>query len=86
MVLSSLFDEPDSDMVKFVLEQDSVKRFSSAVLPLINVLVELDDDARVGIGCNAGRHRSVIIAEHLASQLRSKDLEIRLVHRESQFH
>jgi len=36
----------------------------------------------IAIGCTGGRHRSVVIAEKLASWLRERDQQVDLRHRE----
>ena len=38
--------------------------------------------ATIAIGCTGGRHRSVAIAEELASRLRSDGIEVVLSHRD----
>lgn len=81
----SLFDEPDDAMIEFVLSQPSVGRFIDSAIPLINTLIDLDDDVRIGIGCNAGRHRSIIIAEEIGKKLRRNDLEVDIIHREKPY-
>jgi len=78
----SLFDEPDNEMVKYILEQESVQKFVDTAIPFINVLIDLDDDVRIGIGCNAGRHRSVVISTYLYEKLRRKDIEVCLIQRD----
>src|SRR5205807_390310 len=64
-----LFAEPDDAMRAFVLDQDLCQDFLRDVVPLIRTVLRCDDDARVAIGCNAGRHRSRIVAEELARRL-----------------
>ena len=81
----SLFSQPEPEMVSFVLDQPDVSEFLSAVVPLIRAIIKFDDDARIGIGCNAGRHRSVIIAEEISRRLRLEKIEVSLMHREADF-
>lgn len=78
----NLFDKPDAQMVDYVLSQPSVNEFISALIPMLKVIVTLDDDARVALGCNAGRHRSAIIVENVASRLRDAGNEVEVIHRE----
>lgn len=78
----NLFDKPDAQMVDYVLSQPSVNEFISALIPMLKVIVTLDDDARVALGCNAGRHRSAIIVENEASRLRDAGNEVEVIHRE----
>jgi len=78
----SLFDKPDVTMVDFVLSQPKVSNFVKTLLPMLDVIVTLDDDTRVAFGCNAGRHRSAIIVEHIAGVLRAKGTRVNVIHRE----
>jgi UPF0042 nucleotide-binding protein len=77
-----LFSEPDDEMRRFVLEQASAQAFLERALPLVKTLVACDDDVRVGLGCNSGRHRSFILAEELQRRLQADGYEVRLIHRE----
>jgi RNase adaptor protein for sRNA GlmZ degradation len=77
-----LFATPDDGMREFVLSQPLCRSFLENVTPLIQLLLECDDDVRVGLGCSSGRHRSVILAEELKRRLESPVLAVRLIHRE----
>jgi len=79
-----LFGSLDEEMAQFVLVQPKAEAFLKAVVPLIEVLCQCDDDLRIGIGCNAGRHRSRIVAAELQSRLRRVGIDAGLVHREEQ--
>lgn len=78
----SLFSEPDDAMRSFVLSQPSAQAFVERVVPLIKTLSACDDDARIGFGCNSGRHRSCILAAEVASRLEAEGYPVRMVHRE----
>ena len=78
----SLFDQPDNTMVDFVLSQPKVNDFVKTLLPMLDVIVTLDDDARIAFGCNAGRHRFAIIVEHIAGVMRAKGMHVDVIHRE----
>lgn len=77
-----LFDSPDEKMREFVLSQPLCQSFLDTVVPMIRLLLECDDDVRVGLGCSSGRHRSVIVAEEIKRRLESTDIAVRLIHRE----
>ncbi|MCC7013802.1 MAG: hypothetical protein IT454_14695 [Planctomycetes bacterium] len=77
-----LFASPDERMRTFVLGQPLCQSFLDSVVPVIRLLMECDDDVRVGIGCSSGRHRSVIVAEEIKRRLECKDITVRLIHRE----
>lgn len=81
----SLFDQPDEAMKRFVLEQPACQSFLETIVPLILVLLECDDDVRIGIGCSSGRHRSCIIAEEIKRRIASTDVAIKLIHREEAY-
>lgn len=81
----SLFSRPGPDMKSFVLEQPACQVFLEALVPMIHVLLECDDDVRIGLGCSSGRHRSRIVADELKARIESEDIFVRLVHREEAF-
>jgi len=78
----NLFASPDGGMREFVLSQALCQSFLESLVPVVRLLLECDDDVRVGIGCSSGRHRSVIVAEELKRRLESSDVAVRLFHRE----
>jgi UPF0042 nucleotide-binding protein len=80
-----LFAEPDDEMRAFVLDQQPCQDFLRDVLPLIRTVLRCDDDVRVAIGCNAGRHRSRIVAEELARRLTFDGIVVKLIHREEMY-
>jgi len=79
----------DPRVIKYLKAQpeveETVRRFSD----LLNYLLpqykhEGKSYLTVGIGCTGGRHRSVMIANELASRLRRAGFEARAVHRDVQ--
>jgi len=64
-----LFAKEDSEMAKYVLQQEKVTEFINLVVPLIYHLAELDGFQTVAFGCNSGRHRSPIIVNEVARRL-----------------
>lgn len=81
----NLFSEPSDEMRAFVLGQPAACEFLDAALPLVRVLAGADDDARVALGCSAGRHRSAIVVEELARRLRKEGIAVRVLHREEPY-
>ena len=68
----------DTRIVEFVARDGRLEEFYARVMPLLDYLlpqyvVEGKAHLVVAIGCTGGRHRSVLIAEHLASHFRSDD-------------
>jgi UPF0042 nucleotide-binding protein len=68
----------DPRIVEYVARDGRLQEFYDRVLPLLDYLLpqyvaEGKAHLVVAIGCTGGRHRSVAIAEHLASHFRSDD-------------
>ncbi|QDU84385.1 glmZ(sRNA)-inactivating NTPase [Planctomycetes bacterium Pla163] len=80
-----LFSRPDEQMRDFVMAQPAARDFIASAVPLIAFLSGQDDDLRIGLGCNAGRHRSVLLAEALCLELARLGHEVHVVHRERDF-
>jgi UPF0042 nucleotide-binding protein len=80
-----LFSRPDEEMRAFVTAQPAAAAFVERVVPLIEMLTEVDDDLRIGLGCNAGRHRSVLLARIVAEELERRGHSVHVVHREREF-
>jgi len=77
-----LFSAPSEEMREFVLRQEEAQIFLDKLQPLVLDLIKFDEDVRIGLGCNAGRHRSVILAEELYRRLQNENLDITIIHRE----
>src|SRR5919197_3503578 len=61
----------DQDVIDYVERSDGIGAFYERLTPLLDYLLpayeqEGKSHLTVGIGCTGGRHRSVVIAEHLA--------------------
>jgi UPF0042 nucleotide-binding protein len=68
----------DTRIVEYVARDGRLQEFYDRVVPLLEYLLpqyvaEGKAHLVVAIGCTGGRHRSVAIAEHLASHFRSDD-------------
>ena len=68
----------DSRIADYVGRDGRLEEFYGRVIPLLEYLLpQYVGEGRahlvVAIGCTGGRHRSVVIAEHLASHFRSDD-------------
>ena len=68
----------DTRIVEYVGRDGRLDEFYERVIPLLDYLLpqyvgEGKAHLVVAIGCTGGRHRSVVIAEHLASHFRSDD-------------
>ena len=80
----------DDAVVDYVERSDGVDRFYETLTPLLDYLFpayeqEGKSHLTVGIGCTGGRHRSVVIAEHLARLYAGRgDLLVDVVHRDVQ--
>jgi RNase adapter protein RapZ len=78
----------DKPVVDYVEGSDGISEFYERLIPLLDYLLpayEQEGKAHltIGIGCTGGRHRSVVIAEHLARVYGGRgDLLIDVVHRD----
>ncbi|NND75614.1 MAG: RNase adapter RapZ [Ilumatobacter sp.] len=77
----------DPEVRDYVLEtasgSDFVERYDDL---LASLLPQYESEGRsyltVAVGCTGGRHRSVAVAEELASRLRSRGVAVRTTHRD----
>jgi len=80
----------DDAVIGYVESSDGIADFYGHLTPLLDYLLpkyEQEGKAHltVGIGCTGGRHRSVVIAEHLARVYAARgDLLVDVVHRDVQ--
>jgi RNase adapter protein RapZ len=78
----------DDAVIRYVEGSDGIGEFYERLTPLLDYLLpayESEGKAHltVGIGCTGGRHRSVVIAEHLARIYGPRgDLVVDVVHRD----
>jgi UPF0042 nucleotide-binding protein len=78
----------DPEVIEYVEGSDGIGEFYARLGPLLDYLLpayEAEGKAHltVGIGCTGGRHRSVVIAEHLARQYGEADRYlVDVVHRD----
>ena len=78
----------DEPVRAYVESSDGIESFYAHLEPLLDYLLpqyEREGKAHltVGIGCTGGRHRSVVIAEHLASGYAERDTYlVDVVHRD----
>jgi RNase adapter protein RapZ len=78
----------DEPVIDYVEGSDGIAEFYERLTPLLDYLLpayeqEGKSHLTVGIGCTGGRHRSVVIAEHLARIYAPRgDLLIEVVHRD----
>jgi UPF0042 nucleotide-binding protein len=78
----------DREVIEYVESSDGIGAFYDRLTPLLDYLLpayeqEGKSHLTVGIGCTGGRHRSVVIAEHLARIYeRRGDYMIDVVHRD----
>ena len=78
----------DQEVVDYVEASDGIDDFYDRLVPLLDYLLPAYENEgkahlTVGIGCTGGRHRSVVIAEHLARVYGDRDgYLIDVVHRD----
>jgi UPF0042 nucleotide-binding protein len=78
----------DADVVSYVESSDGIGEFYARLTPLLDYLLPAYENEgkahlTVGIGCTGGRHRSVVIAEHLRREYEARgDFLVEVVHRD----
>jgi UPF0042 nucleotide-binding protein len=78
----------DADVIHYVENSDGIGEFYARLTPLLDYLLpnyEQEGKAHltVAIGCTGGRHRSVVIAEHLTREYAARgDYLVEVVHRD----
>jgi UPF0042 nucleotide-binding protein len=78
----------DADVIRYVDNSDGIGEFYARLTELLDYLLpayehEGKSHLTVGIGCTGGRHRSVVIAEHLAREYEARgDFMVEVVHRD----
>jgi len=80
----NLFDELDQEMFEFVTESIAAKELISKIVDFAQFMSTFDQ-VRIGVGCNSGRHRSVIIVEEVARALSELGFKPAINHRDSQY-
>ena len=65
----------DQPVIDYVVGSDGIDQFYERLVPLLDYLLpayeqEGKSHLTVSVGCTGGRHRSVVVAEHLARHLR----------------
>ena len=76
-----LFDELDQEMCEFVLKNDNTQQLIERIIDLLSFLIKFDT-IKVGIGCNSGRHRSVIIVNEVSNRLQELNIPNQVSHRD----
>jgi len=77
----------DSEVADYVLNQTDAQEFLVHFESLLNFLLphyqrEGKSYLTISIGCTGGRHRSVVVAAHLAGLLRAHGFDVRQIHRD----
>jgi UPF0042 nucleotide-binding protein len=78
----------DADVIRYVENSDGIGEFYARLTPLLDYLLpayenEGKSHLTVAIGCTGGRHRSIVIAEHIAREYQARgDFLVEVVHRD----
>ncbi|MCK9275111.1 MAG: RNase adapter RapZ [Syntrophales bacterium] len=77
----------DQSVDQFVFKWDETKQFLSELLNMMSFLIPLFEKEgkaylTISIGCTGGKHRSVVIANHLADFFLEKKYTVNLNHRD----
>jgi UPF0042 nucleotide-binding protein len=81
------FNGRDAQVAEFVMAQEGAPEFVDRVVDLMGPVVagyvrEGRRYVTLGVGCTGGKHRSVAVAEALASRLQSAEVSTFVVHRD----
>ena len=78
----------DDDVIMYVERSEGIQEFYDRLVPLLDYLLpsyvrEGKSHLTIGIGCTGGRHRSVVIGEHLAHLFEERgEYLVDVVHRD----
>ena len=77
----------DRDVIKFVLDSPVTKSFTRRFLGLLKYLIpyyiqEGKTNLAISIGCTGGQHRSVVLADYVAGQLKMMGYNVLTRHRD----
>ena len=77
----------DSAIDDYVMSQTDAQEFLIRFGSLLDFLLphyqrEGKSYLTISIGCTGGRHRSVVVATHLAALLRARGFDVRQIHRD----
>lgn len=77
----------EPEVVRYVLDSERGKELLEHLRSLLRFLLPLYDDEgkaylTIGVGCTGGRHRSVVVANALADELRAAGREVNVQHRD----
>lgn len=77
----------DQPVAAYVMAQEGVEQFADTYADLIlktlpGYAKELKPYVTVAVGCTGGRHRSVAVAERIASRMRDQGAQVHVIHRD----
>jgi UPF0042 nucleotide-binding protein len=80
-------DGKNSSVKEFVLEKEQTEEFIKKLKGMMDFLIPLyvkegKTYLTIGIGCTGGRHRSIVVAEEIASLIKLDNLNISVIHRD----
>lgn len=81
------YDGHNVDVQNYVMQNKQSKEFLKKILDLMNLLIPLYEKEgkvrlNIALGCTGGKHRSVVVANKLASHFSSKKYLVNLNHRD----
>ena len=77
----NLYDDLDSEMYDIVAQNEAAQELISAIVKIIQIISRFDH-CKIGIGCNSGRHRSVIVTKEISKRLENLGILHKVFHRD----
>lgn len=77
----NLYQNLDGEMYDFIAQNEAAQELISEIVKIIQIISRFDN-CKIGIGCNSGRHRSVIVAKEISKRLEKLGLVHIVFHRD----
>lgn len=77
----NLYDDLDGEMYDIVAQNEAAQELISEIVNIIQIISRFDN-CKIGIGCNSGRHRSVIVTKEISKRLEKLGLLHKVLHRD----
>jgi len=77
----------DGPVIRYVFRQETTKKFMKMLQGMLTFLIPLyiregKSYLAIGVGCTGGRHRSPALVERIARSIRSRKIDLHVIHRD----